>query len=157
VERGVTDEQLDEAITVFGQAARLLDGLRLHVWEERGLTLPQLRILFRIRQEPGIGTRELAQVFAVSPSSITQQVDRLAARNLVTRAERPEDRRQVAHTITETGEVVAGEISQEARTYLGSLLARLSPRERDQLTHLLQRLLDAAQAAPAPESTVVRR
>jgi len=148
----VTDGRLDEAITVFGKAARLLDSLRLHFWEERGLTLPQLRILFKIREEPGIGVREMAQAFEVSPSNITQQVDKLVARGLVCRAERPEDRRQVAHTITETGEAVAGEISQEAREYTHSLLIGMSSKERDELTRLLQHLLDAAGQARASAS-----
>ena len=142
------DERLDHAITVFAQAARLLDGPRLHVWDERGLTLPQLRILFRIRLEPGIGVKELAQAFGVTASNITQQVDKLAARGLVVRADRPEDRRHVTLTLTTDGERVAGEVSHAARSYLRGLLDRLAPDELDELTRLLTRLIESA-AAPA--------
>ena len=143
------DERLDQAVMVFAQAARLLDGPRLHVWDERGLTLPQLRILFRIRQEPGIGVRDMAHAFGVSASNITQQVDKLVARGLVTRADRPQDRRQVAHTLTAEGEHVAGEVSQAAQTYLRDVLGRLSPDELADLTRLLGRLTEVA-AAPVP-------
>lgn len=143
---GEAGERLERAVTVFAQAARLLDGPRLHVWDERGLTLPQLRILFRVRQQPGIGVRELAAVFGVSASNVTQQVDKLVGRGLVTRADRPEDRRQVCHTLTPEGEHVAGEISQAARAYLRGLLARLAPAEQDELIRLLSHLVDRAEA-----------
>ena len=142
------DERLDQAVTAFVQAARLLDGPRLHVWDERGLTLPQLRILFRVRQEPDVGVKELAQAFAVSTSNVTQQVDKLVARGLVARTERPEDRRQVMLTLTDEGRQVAGEVSQATRGYLQALLGRLTPSEQEELTRLLRRLVASA-AEPA--------
>jgi DNA-binding MarR family transcriptional regulator len=153
-DNAAADERLEELVTAFAQAARLMDGPRLHVWDERGLTLPQLRILFRIRQQPGIGVREMAQAFGVSASNITQQVDKLVARGLVARADRPEDRRQVAHTLTAEGELAATEISQAARAYLAQVLGRLPPGDQAQLTRLLRRLLDVAAEpimAPTPE------
>jgi DNA-binding MarR family transcriptional regulator len=148
-----TDERLEHAVSVFSQAARLLDGPRLHAWDERGLTLPQLRILFRVRQEPGIGVKELAQTFDVSTSNVTQQVDKLVTRGLVRRVDRPEDRRQVALTLTEDGAQMAGEISQASRAYLRGLLERLDPDELDTLTGLLGLLLEGA---AAPASTTAR-
>ncbi len=148
-------ERLEQAVTVFAQAARLLDSLRLHLWDERGITLPQLRILFRVRQEPGIGVRDLAQSFGVSASNVTQQVDKLVARGLLTRAGRPEDRRQVAHTLTAEGEVVAGEVSQVARGYLGALLGGLSAQDQTDLIRVLGRVLAEAERVnpgAAPET-----
>ncbi len=142
-------EQLEHAVSVFSQAARLLDGPRLHAWDERGLTLPQLRILFRVRQEPGIGVKELAQAFDVSTSNVTQQVDKLVTRGLLARVERPEDRRQVSLTATEEGRQVAGEISLATRGYLREQLARMDPADLDTLTDLLNRLLAHA-TPPAP-------
>ena len=146
------DDSLDDAVSAFSQAARLLDGPRLHVWDERGLTLPQLRMLFRVRQEPGIGIKELAQAFAVSTSNVTQQIDKLVARGLVARTERPQDRRQVMLTLTPEGQQAAGEISQAARGYLQRLLSRLSPTEQKELTRLLRRLVESA-TEQAPVAT----
>ena len=146
------NEMLAEAVTAFAQAARLLDGPRLRVWEERGLTLPQLRILFRIRQEPGIGVKDLAQQFAVSTSSITQQVDKLVGRGLVARVDRPEDRRQVSLTLTHEGEQVAGEVSQAARGYLSGLLGQLSTPDLEELIRLLTRIVATASGTPGDEA-----
>lgn len=142
----MADEVLDEAVHVFYRAARLMDGMRLHVWDERGLTLPQLRILFRVREQPGVGVRELAQAFDVSASNISQQVEKLVARGLIQRAERPADRRQVAHTLTADGVTAATEITKEGGAYLRNLLGALSAADQARLTEILRTLLDVAEA-----------
>src|SRR5215207_9246873 len=92
-EGAMADARLERAVTAFARAAGLLDGPRLRLWEERCLSLPQLRILFRIRQAPGIGGTELAAQLGVSPSNVTQQVEKLVVRGLVARAERETNRR----------------------------------------------------------------
>jgi DNA-binding MarR family transcriptional regulator len=135
---------LERAVTAVAQAARLLDAPRLHVWDERGITLPQLRILFRLRQEPGLGVKELAQAFGVSASNVTQQVDKLVARGLVARVERPGDRRQVQLTLTPEGEAVAGEISHTARTYLRALLGQVPTPDLEELTRVLGHVMALA-------------
>lgn len=136
--------QLEDVVSLFAQAARLLDVPRLHVWDQQGITLPQLRILFRIRQQPEVGVKELAQTIGVSASNITQQVDKLVARGLVHRMERPEDRRQVCLTLTDDGAQTVNEISQTARTYLRGLLSQLDAGELETLGRVLQRLLALA-------------
>lgn len=149
------DDRLERAVTAVARTALLLDGPRLHVWDERGLSLPQLRILFRIRQTPGIGVTEVATALGVSASNITQQVEKLVTRGLMTRVERAENRRYVCLTLTPDGEQVAGEYSVTARSYLRRALAGLSEADLDQLTTLLTRLLDQAPdpaVRPAPVS-----
>src|SRR5918998_3283031 len=137
-------DRLEHAVTAVARTALLLDGPRLHVWDERGLSLPQLRILFCIRQTPGIGVTDLATALGVSASNITQQVEKLVSRGLMTRAERAENRRHVCLALTPDGEQVAGEYSVTARSYLRRALAGLSEAELDQLTVLLTRLLGQA-------------
>jgi len=138
------EARLDQAVATFAQAACLLDVPRLRVWDERGLTLPQLRILFQLRQAPGIGVKELAGAFGVSASNITQQVDKLVGRGLVARAERPEDRRQVRLMLTAEGERHAGEVSHTACGYLRGLLGRLTPADLNELTRILGALATLA-------------
>lgn len=146
-----TDPMLDEAVTSFVRAARILDAARLHVWDERGLTLPQLRILFRVRTQPGSGVRDLALAFGVSASNVTQQIDKLVARGLIDRSDRPDDRRQVSLKLTETGEQVAGEVSHETRSHLSAVLNRLEPEERSDLVRLLGRIAEVAEeSGPVP-------
>jgi DNA-binding MarR family transcriptional regulator len=151
----VSVERLERAVTAFARAAVLLDGPRLRIWEEQGLSLPQLRILFRIRQSSGIGGKELAELLGVSASNVTQQVDKLVGRGLVARAERAGNRRFVSLALTPAGEQVAGAYSLAARGYLARVLETLDDAELDQLTDLLTRVVErapdpvASPAAPA--------
>lgn len=144
------DQRLEQAVTAVARTATLLDGPRLHVWDERGLSLPQLRILFRIRQSPGIGVKDVAAALGVSASNITQQVDKLVQRGLVSRVDREENRRQVSLTLTTDGEQVAGEYSVTARGYLRRALAGLGPEEMETLTALLTRVI-----AQAPDPATI--
>src|SRR5918997_4645099 len=152
---GHDGDRLEHAVTAVARTALLLDGPRLHVWDERGLSLPQLRILFRIRQTPGIGVTDLATALGVSASNITQQVEKLVSRGLMTRVERAENRRYVCLALTPDGEQVAGEYSVTARSYLRRALAGLSEADLHPLTVLLTHLLDQAPdpaARPGPVS-----
>jgi DNA-binding MarR family transcriptional regulator len=142
--------RLDQAVTAVARTALLLDGPRLHLWDERGLTLPQLRILFRIRQTPSIGVKDLAMALGVSASNITQQVDKLVGRGLVTRVDRADNRRHVCLSLTPDGEQVTGAYAVVARSYLRQALAGLDPTELATLTDLLTRIVAQAPASIPP-------
>ncbi|MGE0539841.1 MAG: MarR family winged helix-turn-helix transcriptional regulator [Dehalococcoidia bacterium] len=138
------DDRMERAVTAFARAAVLLDGPRLHAWDERGLSLPQLRILFWVRQSPGIGVKDLASALGVSASNITQQVEKLVTRGLMSRVEREANRRYVSLTLTADGEQMAGEYSVTARSYLRRALAGLDAADLDLLTDLLTRVVEQA-------------
>ncbi len=138
------DDQMERAVTAFARAALLLDGPRLHAWDERGLSMPQLRILFRVRQSPGIGVKDLATALGVSASNITQQVEKLVTRGLMSRVEREANRRYVSLSLTADGEQMAGEFSVTARSYLRRALGGLDAADLDHLTALLIRVVEQA-------------
>jgi DNA-binding MarR family transcriptional regulator len=138
------DTLLHDAATLYARASRVLDPVRLQVWEEMGVTFPQLRILFRIRARAGIDVRSLAGELGISPSAVSQQVDKLVARGFVSRTEHPEDRRHVRLNLTETGAQAAGEISRASRSHVEAVLSTLSDDDLAELYRLLGRVLDAA-------------
>lgn len=83
----------------------------------------------------------LVEASMVTSGAITNRIDRLETRGLVSRETDPANRRSVLITLTESGlklidEVVPGHIENEAR-----VLAALSDREQDQLNKLLRKLL----------------
>src|SRR5438105_10931775 len=79
----------------YRRALRDLDVARLRQWEQSRITLPQLRVLYQIRRQPGITTGELARAIGVSVSTISGLVVKLADRGLVERTTAAGDRRQV--------------------------------------------------------------
>ena len=135
---------LHEAATLYTRASRVMDPVRLQVWEGMGVTLPQLRILFRVRARPDIDVRGLAAGLGISPSAASQQVDKLVARGLLSRGEDPADRRHVRLDLTESGQQAAGEISRASRSHVEAVLSALSDDELTDLHRLLGRVLAAA-------------
>lgn len=139
---------LHETATLYARAARVLDPVRLQVWESMGVTLPQLRILFRVRAQPGIDVRGLATDLGISPSAVSQQVDKLVARAMLRRDENPDDRRHVRLELTDLGLQAAGEISRASRAHTEAVLATLDDRDLEQLSRLLARVVSAAAVTP---------
>ncbi len=147
---GDDDNLMREAITRYSRAARLLDPMRLQVWEEMGINFPQLRILFRVRAQPGIDLRTLAEQMGISASAASQQVDKLVDQDLVLRKDDPGDRRRLSLELTERGRQATGEISRASRSYLEAALSSLSHADLAELNRILGHILDNA---PSPAST----
>ncbi|NMH97332.1 MarR family winged helix-turn-helix transcriptional regulator [Pseudonocardia acidicola] len=116
-----------------------------------GLNLVQfnvISVLHRVGRPLTMG--ELAHAVSVRPANLTSVVDGLEKNSLVDRRLNPDDRRSFLVGLTPTGEeFLAGFLPGHWR-YLQSLTSGLSPRQRKQLTTLLERLMRSVQEADAP-------
>jgi DNA-binding MarR family transcriptional regulator len=142
------DALLHEAALAYGRAARLLDPMRLRLWEERDIAFPQLRLLLRIRMMPDIDLRSLADAVSISPSAASQQVDKLVERGFVARSDDPQDRRRVRLSLTASGEEAIGEYSRAATEYTTLIVSGLSEGDQRELVRLLQALVDLNNPPP---------
>jgi len=77
----------------------------------------------------------------VTSGTMTNRVDRLAARGLVSRGPDPSDRRGVKVTLTARGREVVDAAMADLLDRERSLLNELPPAEREHLAQLLRRLL----------------
>jgi DNA-binding MarR family transcriptional regulator len=143
-------EQLLDIAHLFGRSARLLDPIRLQVWDHLGIAQPQLRILFRVRTNPGIDLRGLAAELGISPSAASQQVDKLVERRLLDRRPDLRDRRRLQLELTELGTAATRAISGAAIDYVVSLLSELDDDELLSLKRALQTVISAADGLPPP-------
>lgn len=109
----------------YWAAVHSADPLRLRVWESRGLTLPQLRILFYVRAHPGTTTGVLAAHFGFSAPTVSSQVDRLVRGGLMARGVSPDDRRIIPLCLTDDGQEVVGEIREGNDAHLACLARTL--------------------------------
>ncbi len=149
--------QIRETAILFGRATRLVDPMRLRMWEEQGITFPQLRILFRVRMHPDIDLRTLADGLAISPSAASQQVDKLVERGLLWRTEDPQDRRRLRLQLTPQAEESVGEYSRTVTEYISAILSRLSAKDLKDLHRLLSTVEDLNNPPPPlPSSVSVR-
>ncbi|HVB64832.1 MAG TPA: MarR family winged helix-turn-helix transcriptional regulator [Nitrolancea sp.] len=146
----VNDNLMRDTVTLYARAARMLDPMRLQVWEEMGINFPQLRILFRVRSRPGIDLRTLAEQMGISASGASQQVDKLVERGFLVREDDPDDRRRLSLELTEHGQQATGEISKATRSYIESALSVLSDEELADFHRLLSRVLASAPGSAMP-------
>jgi DNA-binding MarR family transcriptional regulator len=135
---------------LFSRSTRVLDPIRLQVWDHLGIALPQLRILFRVRATPGIDLRGLAADLRISPSAASQQVDKLVERGLLERSPDLRDRRRLQLFLTELGTAATRAISTAAIDYVMSLFDSVADDDLLQFKRLLQLLLDTAEQSPRP-------
>jgi len=144
-------EILDKAMDLYLRAGSIIDPIRVRTWKELELTVTQLRVLFLLREAPGMPAGILAEDLRVTPPTVTGLVDRLVRMGLVRREEDPKDRRLVRNVLTERGKEALGEVEREGRALLTQLFERLSAAQLSRLVDSLEALVAAADEVSFPE------
>jgi DNA-binding MarR family transcriptional regulator len=145
-------EQLRRVAMLYGDAVGIVDTLRIKGWSEDGLTIPQMRLLWELRDEDGQPVGALADHLGVNPSTITGHVDRLVRQGLVRREEDAADRRIVRNFLTEDGLTTVTALLRIAGVYVINILRRLDDAQLTRLEAALADLNGAAEDARADES-----
>ncbi|MFY9263295.1 MAG: MarR family transcriptional regulator [Actinomycetaceae bacterium] len=104
------------------------------------ITLPQLRLLYQVEAGGAVSAQHLADQLDVTAPTITNTVDRLVRRNLLSRVEDPQDRRRKRITITPAGYEVLETFHQHGLWYLLEAASHLTSDELRTLLHILKRL-----------------
>jgi DNA-binding MarR family transcriptional regulator len=133
---GVEPRRLDQLVRVaeaYGEALGIIDRLRIQGWSEDGLTIPQMRLLWTLRDEDGQPVGALAEHLGVNPSTITGHVDRLVRQGLVRREEDPGDRRIVRNYLTDEGSITVSALRRIAGMHIINILKRLDDVQLDRL------------------------
>jgi len=113
---------------------------------EPPLSPPQANVLFAIaHKRGGISVKELAEGAGVTPGAITQFVDALVEKGLVTREGDPTDRRIVRLKLTNLAKSQFAKFRQE---HLASFCKVFEVLTDDEITQLTP-LLDKIEASPA--------
>jgi Transcriptional regulators len=109
----------------------------------KGLTPLEMGVLGVLSDNPGAMLREIADILAVSKSTLTSVVDRLERRGYVNRAISKKDRRSFELILTEDGTAAQREhIASEHELY-GKIAGGLdSPEEVGALIALLEKVAD---------------
>lgn len=126
------------------RASRLLDRSLRDYFAQHGLEsweFDMLATLLRSNDEHRLCMKDLSANALVSPGALTNRMDRLVERGLVTRNPAPGNRRMVLVTLTEEGVRVVDEIMEGHLANEGELLAALTGADQDQLAALLRLLL----------------
>lgn len=133
-----------EVLSRVSRLARLLDIARRQAFAARGLEGWEFDVLSALRRSGSpyqLTPGELVRQTLVTSGTMTNRLDRLADRGLVTRAASPTDRRAVIVTLTDAGRQVVDEALGALLEGERELLAALSARDQAGLAALLKRLL----------------
>jgi DNA-binding MarR family transcriptional regulator len=106
------------------------------------LTPPHAGILRRLAQSSGISQRELAAQLGMHASRLVGVVDEMESLGLIVREGNTDDRRTYSLQITPKGRETLKEIGKISYQHNETLLAALTPDERQTLATLLQRIAD---------------
>jgi DNA-binding MarR family transcriptional regulator len=121
-----SEHAVDTAIRNFGESLNMFDPLRFRAWAEMGLTTAQLRVLFLVRESPGVTAGELATRLSVTPPTISGIVDRLVKLGLIRREDDESDRRLVRNSLTDQGETSCKRMEQGSEIFTRRILVEMN-------------------------------
>ncbi len=142
---------VDSALRNLGEALNMFDPLRFRAWAEIGLTTAQLRVLFLMRERPGVTAGELAARLAVTPPTISGLVDRLVKLDLVRREDDESDRRLVRNHLTERGELACGRLERGAEVFTRRILVEMQHEDLEMFIAGLKAFIKASHYVSAVE------
>jgi|SRR5947208_8293893 len=106
-----------------------------------GVTPGQISLLVQIRNMPGIGVSELAELERMSTPGMSGHVERLVKAGLVERTrDEGGDRRRVGLTVTREGHNVLRSVRSRRTAWLAARLRDLEPRELERLEAAIEPL-----------------
>lgn len=121
-----SEHAVDAGIRYLSAALNIFDPLRFRAWAELGLTTGQLRVLFLIREHPGVTAGELATRLNVTPPTISGIVDRLVKLTFVRREDDIADRRLVRNHLTEAGANACSRLERGVEVFTRRILVEMN-------------------------------
>jgi MarR family transcriptional regulator, 2-MHQ and catechol-resistance regulon repressor len=150
---GVSDPAVIEALRVYVKLLRAAKAvvMRLEPGLARaGLTLTQLGVLEAVLHKGPLTQRELGRKVLTSAGNMTDVIDKLEHRGLVSRSRQPGDRRAVRVELTAEGRRSIEALFPTHAGRIGAAMGGLSIAELRELGALLRKL---GLAAATPSST----
>ena len=118
-------EPVSDAHRAYFGLMTVMDPLRFRFWDDRDVTMTQLRVMFLIRERCEPSTGELAELMHIRPATLTGLADRIESKDLIKRWPDPADRRVVRVGLSPAGAEVLDEASAAGRAFLDAVFARM--------------------------------
>jgi len=115
---------------------------------ELGLTNTQFGVLYILKRYPSIDQVTLAKLLRLDRSTTGTVVATLESRGLVARDIGESDRRRRVLALTREGDGMLSQVQQKSAGTSGTLLAALSPAERELFLELLGRVVSHFETGP---------
>lgn len=138
----------DQIVISLRRINQAVDVWSRRLWQEHGLTSPQLATLREIMSGANVSPGTIATALHLSQPTVTGILGRLEQRGLIERQRSVTDRRSVVAVVTETGKALADQAPRLLRDRFRLELAKLPAWKR---TEILAALQHVAAMMHAPE------
>lgn len=143
----------EDVLRALRRITRAIDLHSRHLATTFGLTAPQLVCLRVIEQAGPMSPSQLALEVSLSQGTVTGIVDRLVARQLVSRVRNSDDRRVVTLAVTDAGRALIAAAPSPLQERFVERLGELSPEEGEIIRLTLNKIVrmmdgDTIDAAP---------
>jgi DNA-binding MarR family transcriptional regulator len=146
-------EKHQELLISLRKVIRAIDLHSKHLNKTSGLTSPQLLIMLEIDKEYSINSSQVAKKVNLSPATVTNIIDRLENKNLISRVRYTQDKRKVGLYLTDDGKALLLKAPQALQEHFIEKFSNLEQWEQSQLLSSMQRLsnmMDADKIDAAP-------
>jgi DNA-binding MarR family transcriptional regulator len=126
----------------LSRLSRLVDLELRRTFGEHDLDAASFDVLATLRRSGPLTPSALMESSMITSGAVTQRLDRLSARGLVTRSRRDSDGRSFEVTLTDEGRALIDRALPDHVATERRLLSALSPAERDTLAATLRALLE---------------
>jgi DNA-binding MarR family transcriptional regulator len=137
-------ETVQRVVTALTRLNRRLDVFYRSQFADLGLSHGEWAVLQALAlEDPGSGATpsKLADLAGLSPSAMTNRLDRMAERGLLARRPDPDNRTRVRITLTDAGWALFRDAVVDAEPLEAGLLDPLSDAEQRRLADLLEKLV----------------
>lgn len=142
-ERPDLDVEPLEVLSRVSRLARHLDLARREAFDTHQLESWEFDVLAALRREGvpyALSPGRLVQLTLVTSGTMTNRIDRLETRGLVSRAPDPTDGRSVQVVLTDEGRSTVDAALTDLLRHEQMILSAITPRQREQLAELLRYL-----------------
>lgn len=139
-------EKHQELLIALRKVIRAIDLHSKHLNKTSGLTSPQLIIMQEIDKASGVNSGQVAKNVNLSAATVTNIIDRLESKNLVSRVRNTEDKRKVSLYLTNNGKAILLNAPQPLQEHFIKNLSNLAQWEQSQLLSSVERLADMMNA-----------
>ncbi len=153
-------EKHQELLIALRKVIRAIDIHSKHLSKSSGLTSPQLLIMREIDKTSGINASQVAKNVNLSAATVTNIIDRLENKGLLSRVRETQDKRKVGLYLEENGKLLLLNAPQPLQQHFINKFANLAAWEQSQLLSSMERIAvmmnaDEIDAAPLLELDVL--
>ncbi len=139
-------EKHQELLIALRKVIRAIGLHSKHLNKTSGLTSPQLIIMQEIDKSSGVNSSQIAKNVTLSAATVTNILDRLENKGLVSRVRNTQDKRKVSLYLTDSGKAILLNAPQPLQEHFIENFSNLAQWEQSQLLSSMERLADMMNA-----------